>query len=159
MILEDISMTKTPALSLRSFSIVPIGVGFAVVLAAIPALAAPVGMTSKCTVFNPNRFQCNFPELAKKTLTIQYASMQCGTTGGPFSLQQFQVLATPPNSNTEMAYQIPISIQPSVGGVVNAGSPVTLYAKAGFPPRALIDLTPAPANPGTECTVSLSGNE
>jgi hypothetical protein len=45
----------------------------------------------------------------------------------------------------------------SVGGVVTAGSPVTLYAKAGSQPTALIDLTPAPPQSATQCRVSLSG--
>jgi hypothetical protein len=52
---------------------------------------------------------------------------------------------------------IPPINQASVGGVVTAGSPVTLYAKAGSQPTALIDLTLAPPQSATQCRVSLSG--
>jgi hypothetical protein len=134
-------------------------VGLSILLSAIPASATSLGMTSNCTVVNPNRFQCNFTGLATNILDIQYVSMQCGTTGGAFSIQAFQVFTVPPNTSSEVAYQIPISNQASVGGVVSAGSPVTFYAKAGSTPRALIDLIPAPVHPGTQCTVSLSGVE
>lgn len=71
----------------------------AVVLVAMlsaPAFAAetPFGFQSKCFVVNPNRFQCNFPTISTKETEIQYASMQCGSTGTvAFSLKQFQVLA------------------------------------------------------------------
>ena len=135
-----------------------IGLGASALLTASSASAAAQGATASCSAINPNRFQCNFPApVVATTLTIEYVSMQCGTTGTPFSLQEFQVLATPPGSASEVAYQIPISVQPSVGGVVNAGSPVTIFAQVGSTPRALIDLTPAFSNPGTQCTVSYAG--
>ena len=126
-------MTKTPTMSIRGVSIFSTGLGLAVLLAAIPATAAHVGTTSSCSVVNPNRFQCNFSALTNKTLEIQYVSMQCGSTGTEFSLQEFQVLTTPPNSSSEVSYQIPISNQASLGGVVSTGSPVTLYAKGPYP--------------------------
>jgi hypothetical protein len=150
-------MIKLARVALRTALMVAAG---AVVFAATPAVAAsPHGETAPCTVINPNRFQCNFSAVAPgKTLQIQYVSMQCGSTGAhAFSLQEFQVLTTPPNSNSEVAYQIPITNQGSLMDVVSAGSPVELYAKPESTPRALIDLTPAPAHPGTQCTVSLSG--
>jgi len=144
----------------RSVAIFLIGPILAVVLSAIPASAAShqVGVSSSCVVVNPNRFQCNFPTLAgTRTLELQYASMQCGSSGSAFSLQEIQVLTTPPNSTSEVAYQIPIANQPSLGGVVSTGSPVKLYSKAGNQPRALIDLSPAPTSGSTQCTLSLSG--
>jgi hypothetical protein len=143
----------------RSAAIFLGGPALAILLSALPAFAAShqVGVSSSCVVVNPKRFQCNFPTLVgARTLELQYASMQCGSTGNAFSLQEIQVLTTPPNSASEVAYQIPITNQPSLGGVVSAGSPVKLYAKAGNQPRALIDLTPAPTG-STQCTLSLSG--
>jgi hypothetical protein len=135
--------------------IFPFALPLTLLLLAVPALAAPVGLTAGCSVVNPNRFQCNFPTRSA-TLDVQYVSMQCGSTGGAFSLQEFQFLATPPNGTTELAYQIPITNQPSLGGVVTAGAEVTVFAKAGLAPRALIDLTPAPTGT-TQCSVSISG--
>jgi len=152
-------MTNTTRTSILGTLLFPIGAGLAVLFSLLPASAAtPDGATASCSVVNPNRFQCNFPLLAAgQVLEMQYVSMQCGTTGTPFSLQEFQVLAVPPNSTSEVAYQILITNQASLGGVVSAGSPVTVYAKGGTEPRALIDLTPAPVHPGTQCSVSLSG--
>jgi hypothetical protein len=150
-------MSNIPPVLRRTALMVAAG---AVVFGATPAAAAtPHGERATCTVINPNRFQCNFSPVGPgKTLQIQYVSMQCGSTGAhAFSLQLFQVLTTPPNSSAEVAYQIPITNQASLMGAVSAGSPVELYARPESTPRALIDLTPAPAHPGTECTVSLSG--
>ncbi len=151
-------MTKTLKVSLYRIPVASIGLGLAVLLWAIPAPAAPFeafGESSTCFVVNPNRFQCNFPTLTT-ALNVEYVSMQCGTTGIAFSLVQFQFLVTPPNSNSEIAYQIPIANQASLAGNVNAGSPVSLFPRAGFAPRALIDLSPAPTG-STQCTVSISG--
>jgi hypothetical protein len=163
-ILGEISMIKTSTNSRHGIYLFPIGVGIAAVLSAALASAATShgatgnGVTATCSVVNPNRFQCNFPALAaNQALKIQYVSMQCGSSGTPFSLQLFQVFTTPPNSTSEVSYQIPITNQASLGGVVSAGSPVKLFAKSGSQPRALIDLVPAPVNPGTQCTVSVSG--
>jgi len=152
-------MTKIITMALRAASIFAIGAGLVVQFSPTPAAAATsYGETATCSVVNPNRFQCNFPALtATEALQIQYVSAQCGSTGTPFSLQEFQVFTTPNNSTSEVSYQIQITNQPSVGGVVTAGSRVELYAKAGSEPRALIDLSPAPVHPGTQCTVSLSG--
>jgi hypothetical protein len=156
-------MTKTPTISIHGVSLFPIGLGLAVLMSAIPASAVQtqigVGVTSDCSVINPNRFQCNFPTLAPtEPVEIQYVSMQCGSTGTtPFLLQEFQVLTTPPHSNLEVSYQIPITNQPSLGGVVSAGSPVKLHAEALSKPRALIDLVAGIDITGTtQCTVSLS---
>jgi hypothetical protein len=154
--LEDTSMTKTLKISAYRIPAASIGVGLAVLFWAKPAPAAPFGDISTCFVVNPNRFQCDFPTLTT-AVNIQYVSMQCGSTGTtPFSLQQFQFLALPPNGSVEIGYQIPIANQASLAGNVNAGSPVSLFPRAGFAPRALIDLSPAPSGT-TQCTVSISG--
>ena len=136
----------------------PLVLGLAVLLSAIPAAGGTGrGVSSKCFVVNPNRFQCNFASFETLEVTIQYVSMQCGSTGGTsFSLQEFQVLTTPTNSSSEVAYQIPIRVPASLVGVVNTGSPVTIYAGANSGARALIDLVPAPKANTTQCTVSLS---
>jgi len=154
--------------SIWGVSVFSISLGLAVVLSAIPASAEKqfegvkqFGLMSTCDVVNPNRLQCNFPA-ASRTVQIQYVSMQCGSTGGKISLDLFQLLAVPPNNTTlELAYQIPITNQTSLGGgdvgnTVSAGSPVTVYVTANSEPRALIDLTPAPSGT-TQCTVSVSG--
>ena len=148
-------MAKTQTILIQGASAIAIGLAL---FATSPAAAAPsvVGEDSSCVVVNPNRFQCNFPA-SSTTLEIQYASMQCGSTGTvKFSLQEFQVLTTPPGSTSEVAYQIPITNQASLEGVVSAGSPVTIYAAEKTTQRALIDLVPAP-NEKTQCTVSISG--
>jgi hypothetical protein len=161
--LEETSMTKTFAMTVRWVSAIVIGLAFAVSFSAVPAKAAVThyGVSSTCTVVNPNRFQCNFSVFsATATVQILYASMQCGSTGSVnFDLQEFQVLATPPNSSSEVAYQIPLENQPALGGVVNAGSPVTIFAGANTTTRALIDVTPAPTSGTTQCTVSLSAEQ
>jgi hypothetical protein len=151
-------MTKSPAMWLRSIFIVPMGLGLAVLLLSDPSMGAPRGLTGTCKAVNSIRFGCNFPGFPgpEKNLTIQYVSMQCGNIGKTSSLQLFQIWAFPPNSNTEIGYQIPIDNHSNVGGVVSAGSSVTIYAK--LPPSAFIDLYPAPA-PATECTVSISADE
>ena len=134
-----------------------LGFGLAVALAYVPAaIAAGYGDTATCTAVNSNRFQCNFPSTTS-TRTIQYVSMQCGSTGTAYSLQEFQFLATPPNQTTEVAYQIQISNQASLGGVVSAGHPAVIYVRPAYAPKALIDLTPAPTGT-TQCTVSFSGD-
>ena len=135
------------------------GVGVTLGLGMASASAAGVGLTQTCTNINPNRWQCTFPVLsASSNMIINYASMQCGSTGTvSFSLQEFQVLATPAGSTNEIAYQIPIANRPSVGGVVDTGSPVTIYVKTGSAFRSLIDLSPAP-NGTNQCSVSISAN-
>ena len=120
--------------------------------------ATPYGDTQSCNFVNPNRLQCFFLPLgAQHSLQIQYVSVECGSTS-TFSLQEFQIETVPgAGSNTVPSYYIPPINQASVGGVVTAGSPVTLYAKAGSQPTALIDLTPAPPQSATQCRASLSG--
>jgi hypothetical protein len=122
-------------------------------VASVPA-SSGVGLTSTCSVVNPNRFQCNFPALNGQTLRIGYISMQCGSTD-VIELEAFHVLVTPPNLNSEVAYQIPITNQTSLHKVVT-GSPVELYVKAGMAWRALIALFQSPSGK-TQCTVSASG--
>jgi hypothetical protein len=135
-----------------------LGLALLTPLSARPAAAGAFGATSECSVVNPNRFQCNFATLsASQTTLVQYVAMQCGSTGtSAFSLQEFQFLPTPPNSSSEVAYQIPLTNQPSLEGVVTAGAKVSLYVAAGTAPRALIDMTPPPSGT-TQCTVSISG--
>ena len=156
---------KSVTTSIWSASVISI-LGLAVMLSAIPASAGNFevrnfGLMATCDFVNPDRLQCNFPP-ANRTSQIQYVSMQCGSTGGQLSLNLFQFLAVPPNNTTlELAYQIPITNQTSLGGgdvgnTVSAGSPVTVYVAANMQPRALIDLTPAPSGT-TQCSVSVSG--
>src|SRR5271165_5688890 len=136
------SMMKTMTKSICGVSVFSISLGLAVLLSGIPASAAnpfeaakQFGLMSTCDVVNPNRLQCNFPA-ASRTAQIQYVSMQCGSTGGQFSLNLFQLLAVPPNNTTlELVYQIPITNQTSLGGgdvanTVSAGSPVSVYVTA-----------------------------
>jgi hypothetical protein len=111
---------------------------------------------STCFFVNPSRVQCNFAPLATTQAKIQYVAMQCGSTGIPFSLAEVQVLTTPPKSTSEVSYQIPLTNRLSLDGVVNAASPVAIYAKANSGARALIDFTPAPTG-STQCSVSLAG--
>ena len=166
----EISIMGAPAMSIHRVFLpsmdLAMGLALAVLLSAIPATAdaddASHGLgveastaASTCSVVNPNRFQCNFAAFAATDVKIQYVAMQCGSTGTPFSLQEVQVLATPPKSTSEVSYQIPLTNQASLGGLVSAGSPVTIYAKAKSGARALIDLTPAPTG-STQCSVSLS---
>jgi hypothetical protein len=151
--------TRSLPVSARSTSAIALGLALVVPLAAFsPANASFAGAQSSCVVVNPNRYQCNFPTITTSTaLHIEYVSMQCGSTGNDkFSLQEFQILTTPPGSTSEVGYQIPLQNQPSLGGVVTAGSPVTIYATERTSPRALIDLYPAPSGE-TQCTVSYSG--
>jgi hypothetical protein len=62
--------------SMKKLVIIALGtVGLSILLSAIPASATSLGMTSNCTVVNPNRFQCNFTGLATNILDIQYVSM------------------------------------------------------------------------------------
>ena len=164
-------MTKISTISVRGIFLFPTNVGLAVLLAAILASTTPsravtaTGGTATCFAVSPNpnpnftRFQCIFPPLAStQTLHIQYVSMQCESVATSFLLQLFQVITAPPNSSSEVSYQIPITYQSSLGNfVVSAGSPVELFAKAGSQPRAVIDLTPVPVTPVTTCTVSVSG--
>jgi hypothetical protein len=153
-------------MSIHRVFLVSMGLSLIVLLSAIPATADAdddadgIGVeastaASTCFLVNPNRFQCNFAAFATTHVKIQYVAMQCGSTGKPFSLQEVQVLTTPPRSTSEVSYQIPLTNQASLGGVVSAGSPVTIYAKANSGARALIDLTPAPTG-STQCSVSLS---
>ena len=162
------AMMKRMAESIWSVSVFWLGVGLGFLAPAIPTSAATelgrvkqFGLTSTCNFVNPNRLQCNFPTTSRAS-QIQYVSMQCGSTGAKISLDLFQFLAVPPNNTTlELAYQIPITNQTSLGGgdignTVSAGSPVTIYVAANNAPRSLIDLTPAPSGT-TQCTVSVSG--
>jgi hypothetical protein len=138
-------MMKRMAKSIWSVSVCSLGVGLGVLVSAIPTLAAPelervkqFGLISTCDFVNPNRLQCNFPATSR-TAQIQYVSMQCGSTGGKISLDLFQLLAVPPNNTTlELAYQIPITNQTSLGGgdignTVSAGSsgPITRLILGG----------------------------
>jgi hypothetical protein len=159
---EEISMANISAITIpqryiRKGRLSQVGVVAVAILWAVPAFAVSgAGVSASCSVVNPNRYECIFAAFSTSaTVEIQYASMQCGSTGNSFSLQEFQVLTTPPGSSSQVAYQIPVTNQASLGGVVTAGSPVTLYAKAGIGASALIDLSPAPTGT-TQCTVSLS---
>jgi len=140
------------------------------------------GMIVNCAAASPSQFQCIFPALSAN-LVIKYVSAQCvgtptawgGGTAG-FALQEFQILTVPPTGVSEVSFQIPITNQMSLGqtsgaanprantsdlppSVASAGAPVTIYARAGTRPQALIDFIP-PSNVSNlrmQCTVSLSG--
>ena len=116
MTLEEMSMIKTMTKSIWGVSVFSISLGLAVPLSTIPASASEAfGLMSTCEFVNPDRLQCNFPA-ANRTTQVQYVSMQCNSTGGQFSLNLFQFLAVPPNNTTfELAYQIPITNQTSLG--------------------------------------------
>ncbi len=148
------------------FSIVAAGLGFAMLLSAAPAQAVTYyGQTVSTKSASPNNcrsisggYECFFPTVPPfVTLNIQYASMQCGSTGGSLQLQEFMI-STQPTVNftgTEPTYQIPLTNQNSIGNVVTAGSPTNIYAAAGTIPTAYVYLTTVPS--GTQCSVSLSG--
>jgi len=136
----------------------PIAAAIAIAGANGAAAATPYGDMEGCEFVNPNRLECFFlPLSASESLQIQYVSLECNSSPD-FSLQQFEIGTVPGNGSSRVPYyRIPAVNQASVGGVVTAGSQVTLYAKAGTQPVVLIDLTPAPPQTTTECQVSLSG--
>lgn len=130
--------------------------GFAALLSsAMPASAAVRGLTASCSFVSSTRLQCDFPVLtATYNAEIHYVSMQCTSTGGPFTLQQFQMLAIPPGGTSDIAYQV-AGNHGSVAGVVNAASIVEIFVQLNTTSSALIDLAPAPTGT-TSCTASLS---
>ena len=143
---------------IRPSSLLPLGLALAITASALPAsaVAAALGLSSSCTAVTPKRFQCDFAAFPH-AIEIEYASMQCGSTGAAsFSLQNVQLITTPPGSLYEVAYQIPITNRPSLAGVVTAGSPMKLFQKGGQGFRGLIDLDPAPAPNTSQCTFSIS---
>ena len=129
--------------------------GFAILMApALPASAASRGLTASCSFVSTTRLQCNIPILtANYNAEIHYVSMQCTSTGLAFTLQQFQILAIPPNDTSDVPYQV-AGNRASVAGVVNSAEIVSIHVKANTTPSALLDLSPAPM--GTNCTVSIS---
>ena len=129
--------------------------GFAILVApAMPASAASRGLTASCSFISTTRLQCNIPILTPNyNAEIHYVSMQCTSTGIAFTLQQFQILAVPPNDTSDVAYQV-AGNRASVGGVVNSAEIVSIHVKANTTSSALIDLVTAPM--GTTCTVSIS---
>ena len=136
----------------------PIAAAIAIAGANGAFAATSYGDMENCEFVNPDRLECFFlPMSASESLQIQYVSLECNSSAN-FSLQQFEI-GTVPASGSRIVpyYRIPAVNQASVGGVVTAGSPVTLYAKAGSQPVALIDLTPPPPQSTTQCQVSLSG--
>lgn len=135
--------------------------GTGLLVGASPAAAAtPYGDIENCSFINSNRLQCSLLALGSTTkLTIQYVAVECGSSqSAAYDLQEVQIGTSPGSgSAAEPYYQIPLTNQKSIGGVVTAASPVTLYAKAGSTPVVLIDLTPAPNQSDTQCHVSISG--
>jgi hypothetical protein len=129
--------------------------GFAILVAsAMPASAASRGLTASCSFVSTTRLQCNIPILTPNyNAEIHYVSMQCTSTGIAFTLQQFQILAIPPNDTSDVAYQV-AGNRASAAGVVNSAEIVSIHVKANTTSSALIDLVTAPM--GTNCTVSIS---
>jgi len=132
--------------------------GFAaLLLPATPASAASLGLQMQCTSVSATRWQCLFPgTIPAFNATILYTSMECGISATAFTIEQFQVGATPPNSTTIVAYQV-AGNRGSLGGIANAASDVNIHVKANTTVEALIDLTPAPSA-GTNCFVSISAD-
>jgi hypothetical protein len=129
---------------------------FAALLLARPASAASLGFTAKCSFMTMTALRCDIPVLSSEyNVEIEYFSMQCdNSAGAPFTLAQFEILATPPNGTSEAAYQ-PEGNRSAVGGVVNTAGDVHIFVKAKTTSEALIELTPAPSG-RTSCTVSVS---
>jgi hypothetical protein len=130
--------------------------GFAALLSsAMPASAASRGFTANCSFVSATRQNCNIPVLsANFNAEIHFVSMQCTGTVVPVTLQQFQILAIPPNDTSDVAYQV-AGNRASVGGVVTAEAIVSIHVKLNTTSSAVIDFAPAPAGT-TSCTVSVS---
>jgi hypothetical protein len=130
--------------------------GFAALLSsAMPASAASQGRMASCVFSSPTRLHCDIPVIALNyNADIHYVSMQCTSTGVAYTLQQFQILAIPPNDTSDVAYQV-AGNRASVAGVVNSAGIVDIHVKANTTSSALIDLAPAPTGT-TGCTVSVS---
>jgi hypothetical protein len=166
-------MTKTLTMSLIPTGL---GLGLAVLLPAIPASAnsREVGVTSTCVAQQKSTIEelleCKFPTLGvHQTLEIQYVSMTCVVPkeGGGIEIYYFEILTTPPNSNSEVPYQLPLTNLSTTGDFMgpnnqhyntrtSVSAPVKFYEKAGAQPRALIDFIDGDLS-NTQCTVSLSG--
>jgi hypothetical protein len=122
---------------------------------AMPASAASRGLTASCSFVSATRQSCNIPVLTPNfNAEIHFVSMQCTGTVVAVTLQQFQILAIPPNDTSDVAYQVSGN-RVSVGGVVNAEAIVSIHVKLNTTSSALIDFSPAPAG-ATSCTVSVS---
>jgi len=137
-------------------SIVLLGVA-ALSLPVAPASAASLGLQVPCSSVSSTRWQCSFPgTIPAFNATIIYASMECGISATAFSIQQFQVVSTPPNSTTPVPFQV-AGNRGSVGGIANAASIVHIHVKAGTSVEAIIDLSPVPSA-GTSCFASISAD-
>jgi hypothetical protein len=135
-------------------SIALLGLG-GLLLSAMPASAASRGITASCSFVSATRQNCNIPVLsANFNAEIHFVSMQCTGTVVAVTLQQFQILAIPPNDTSDVAYQV-AGNRASVGGVVNAEAIVSIHVKVNTTSSAVIDFTPAPAGT-TSCTLSVS---
>jgi hypothetical protein len=123
---------------------------------AMPAAAGSRGISASCSFTSSTRLQCDFPVLSPAfNAEIHYATTQCSSTGVAFTIQQFQILATPPSgSSTPVAYQV-AGNRASVAGVANAGAIVAIHVQLDTTTSALIDLSPAPTGT-TSCTASIS---
>ena len=130
--------------------------GFSALLSsATPASAASRGFTASCSFVSAARQSCNIPVFSPNyNAEIRFVSMQCTGTVVPVTLQQFQILAIPPNDTSDVGYQV-AGNRASVGGVVNAEAIVSIHVKLNTTSSAVIDFTPAPAGT-TSCTVSVS---
>ena len=128
----------------------------ALLSSAMPASAASRGFTASCSFVSAARQSCNIPVFSPNyNAEIHFVSMQCTGTVVPVTLQQFQILAIPPNDTSDVGYQV-AGNRASVGGVVNAEAIVSIHVKLNTTSSAVIDFTPAPAGT-TSCTVSVSG--
>jgi len=130
--------------------------GFAaLLLSAMPASAASLGLTASCSFVSTISLQCNIPVLSSEfNAEVHYVSAQCSSTGVAFNIKQFQISAIPPNATSDVAYQV-AGNRASVAGIVNTGENVDIFVKVNTTSEALIDLAPAPTGT-TSCTVSVS---
>jgi hypothetical protein len=130
--------------------------GFAaVLLSAMPASAAALGLTASCSFVSTISLQCNIPVLSSEfNAEINYVSAQCNSTGVAFNIKQFQISAIPPNATSDIAYQV-AGNRASVAGIANTAAIVDIHVKTDTTSEALIDLAPTPTGT-TSCTVSVS---
>jgi hypothetical protein len=127
----------------------------ALLSSAMSASAASRGFTASCSFVSATRQNCNIPVLsANFNAEIHFVSMQCTGTVVPVTLQQFKILAVPPNDTSDVAYQV-AGNRASVGGVVTAEAITSIHVKLNTTSSAVIDFAPAPSGT-TSCTVSIS---
>jgi hypothetical protein len=162
-----------------------LSLGFFVAISAVPggreALAQSgsvhYGDVANCAFLavdkGVNRLQCLFmPISGSRTLHIEYVSGECiSTPTGSFTVKEFQIVTiangAAPSGATRIPYQLSVPKNSLNSGFVSgsftfSAGPTSLYANAGTPLFAYVDLL-FPSLLHTfesniaQCTVSLSG--